>query len=319
MADYARWETLAPGASLSPDGKWLAYGITKGDGKKEICARALDLAADAKAQVFPFGGGAALSDDLCWLAFAVGSADDERVRNSPLPARPGPSTMKKLGLLNVLTRENATIENVAAFAFSKGGGHPRPSTARSRLRPGPTPRDPPYPGPRIPRRGQTLPAADLLVRDLTRAAVDTFGNVAAFAWQDGDGGHLLAMVVHPEGDLGRSVQLYDPATGVLRVLDSSAASYTGLAWRKDSDDLAALRSKAVPDREEPTQVALARRGFSAPSRSQVARPHRSPPASRPRPGSSPPCPRPGPAPARPSSSASSPGPGRPQSPRQRIE
>ena len=30
------------------------------------------------------------------------------------------------------------------------------STARSRLRPGPTPRDPPYPGPRIPRRGQAI-------------------------------------------------------------------------------------------------------------------------------------------------------------------
>src|SRR5262249_56990277 len=79
-ADYARWETLAPGASLSPDGKWLAYGITKGDGKYELRARALDRAADAKAQLFPFGGAAVFSADSRWLAFAVGPADAQRAR-----------------------------------------------------------------------------------------------------------------------------------------------------------------------------------------------------------------------------------------------
>ena len=263
-ADYARWETLAPGASLSPDGKWLAYGITRGDGKYELRARALDPAADARTQVFPFGGGAVFSDDSRWLAFAVGSADDERVRNPPSPARPGPSTMKKLGLLNLLTRENATIENVAAFAFSKGGGYlaiHRPVPTPARPNPGATP---PTPAPASPAEDKPSPGADLLVRDLTRGAVVSFGNVAAFAWQDRDGGHLLAMVVHAEGDLGRSVQLYDPATGLLRVLDSGGASYSGLAWRKDSDDLAALRARTVPDRQEPTQVVLAWRGVSDP-------------------------------------------------------
>ena len=263
-ADYAKWETLAPGALLSPDGKWLAYGITKGDGKYELRARALGPAADARAEVVPFGDAAVFSDDSRWLAFAVGSADDERVRNPPQPGRPGPSPMKTMGLLNLATREKATIENVAAFAFSKGGGYlaiHRPAPARPR--PDATTTNP-GPAPAPPAEDKPAPGADLLVRDLARGVVVSFGNVAAFSWQDREGGHLLAMVVHAEGDLGRSVQLYDPATGFLRVLDSGGASYSGLAWRKDSDDLAALRAKTVPDRQEPTQVVLAWRGVSDP-------------------------------------------------------
>ena len=71
------------------------------------------------------------------------------------------------------------------------------------------------------------------------------------------------MIVHPDGDAGRAIQLYDPTTGVLRVLDSSSAFYTGLAWRKDSDDLAVLRSKVSSDFEEETQIVLAWKGLAA--------------------------------------------------------
>jgi dipeptidyl aminopeptidase/acylaminoacyl peptidase len=262
-ADYAKWETLAPGALLSPDGKWLAYGITKGDDKYELRARALEPAADAKTEVFPFGGGAVFSDDSRWLAFAVGSADDEQVRNPRQPGRPGPPPMKTMGLFNLATREKSTIENVAAFAFSKGGGYlaiHRPAAGRPR----PDATTTPGPAPAPPAEDKPAPGSDLLVRDLARGVVVSFGNVAAFAWQDKEGAHLLAMVVHAEGDLGRSVQLYDPASGVLRVLDSGGASYSGLAWRRDSDDLAAFRAKTVPDRQEPTQVVLAWRSVSDP-------------------------------------------------------
>jgi acetyl esterase/lipase len=262
-ADYAKWETLAPGAWLSPDGRWLAYGITKGDGTYELRARALNPAGDGKPQVFPFGAAAVFSDDSRWLAFAVGSADDEQVRSSRQPGRPGPPPMKTLGLFNLATGEKSTIENVAAFAFSKAGDYlaiHRPAPARTR----PEATTSPGPAPAPTAEDKPAPGSDLLVRDLTRGVVVSFGNVATFAWQDREGGHLLAMVVHAEGDLGRSVQLYSPATGFLRVLDSGGASYSGLAWRKDSDDLAAFRAKTVPDRQEPTQVVLAWRSVSDP-------------------------------------------------------
>ena len=53
------------------------------------------------------------------------------------------------------------------------------------------------------------------------------------------------------------MQLYDPATGVLRVLDSSAAIYSGLVWRRDTADLAALRAKTDDKKDGPTQAVLA--------------------------------------------------------------
>ena len=47
------------------------------------------------------------------------------------------------------------------------------------------------------------------------------------------------------------------ATGTLRVLDSSSSVYSGLSWRKDGADLAALRSKSDEKRDGPTQIVLA--------------------------------------------------------------
>src|SRR5207244_10681862 len=53
------------------------------------------------------------------------------------------------------------------------------------------------------------------------------------------------------------VQLFDPEMGALRVLDSSSSIYSGLAWRKDSADLAVLRSKTDDRHDGSTQAAIA--------------------------------------------------------------
>jgi dipeptidyl aminopeptidase/acylaminoacyl peptidase len=84
---------------------------------------------------------------------------------------------------------------------------------------------------------------DLLVQDLSGATQIHFGNVKEFAWSDE--GHLLAMLIAASGGVGNGVQLYNPRTGTLRVLDSEPTDYTGLVWREDAWDLAVLR--AAPD------------------------------------------------------------------------
>lgn len=68
---------------------------------------------------------------------------------------------------------------------------------------------------------------------------------------------MLAMAITVEGGTGNGVQLYDAANGTLRVLDSSASTYSGLSWRKQSASLAVLRSAADDAHESPTHVALA--------------------------------------------------------------
>ena len=39
---------------------------------------------------------------------------------------------------------------------------------------------------------------------------------------------------------GNGVQIFDPSSSVLRVLDSGEAVYSGLTWRKDFADLAVV-------------------------------------------------------------------------------
>src|SRR5438132_966589 len=56
---------------------------------------------------------------------------------------------------------------------------------------------------------------------------------------------------------GDGVQLLDPQSGRLRVLDASPETYTGLAWRKDAEDLAVLRSKSEDRHDAATHVTLA--------------------------------------------------------------
>ena len=100
------------------------------------------------------------------------------------------------------------------------------------------------------------PAVTVIVRQLSSGRDTTFGNVGEFAWRDTDNSHLLAMTISAEGKTGNGVQLFDPETTVLRVLDSTAAAYTGLAWRRDSADLAVFRAKTDDKHDGPAQVVL---------------------------------------------------------------
>ena len=110
----------------------------------------------------------------------------------------------------------------------------------------------------------------LMVRNLATGADTTFGNVTEYQWQVSDTGRLLAMVISADGQAGNGVHLFNADTSVLRVLESSAADYSGLTWREDSSDLVALKSKTDDKRDGPTQVALAWTSIGQPSERLVA-------------------------------------------------
>src|SRR5579864_1523247 len=72
-AEYGQWETLAGtgggrgGAAvsgLSPDGKWLAYGINRSNGENEL--RVTNVATGT-VKVTAFGAQPAFSSDSRWL------------------------------------------------------------------------------------------------------------------------------------------------------------------------------------------------------------------------------------------------------------
>ena len=94
----------------------------------------------------------------------------------------------------------------------------------------------------------------MIVRELATGRDTTFAAVSEIAWQDK--GTALAFAVTAENGVGNGVQLFDTATGALRVLDSSASTYSGLSWRKSSAALAVLRSSTDASREGPNHALL---------------------------------------------------------------
>ena len=265
FADFGQWETLARGGAyggLSPDGRWLAYGINRSDRNNEL--RVLRL-ADGTLKVAAFGGQPVFSPDSKWLAYSIGmsEADQDKLRKDKKPVR------NKLGLLDLGTGVTTVIDDVESFVFSRDGGflamdHYAPAPAAG------------------PREGsgsggasagsaadEEKPGTLVIVRNLASGKDVAFGNVSEFAWQNADRTHLLALAISAEGKAGNGVQLFDAATGVLRVLDSSASIYGGLAWRKNAPDLAVFRTKTDDRRDGPTQVVLSWTGIGGSERQRV--------------------------------------------------
>ena len=251
-ADYGKWESLVtqPRAGLSPDGRWLAYGVNRTNRNNEL--RFVNV-QDGTLRSVPFGSQPAFSADSRWAAGSIGlpEAEEEKLRQQKKPIH------RKVGIVNLATGEVTTIDAVESFAFSADG------TELAMKRYAPERKDATPPAPSASAEPEEPAGATLIVRDLATGRDTTFGNVTEFAWQDK--GPLLTFAIGAEDRTGNGIQLYDPRTGALRVLDSSAAVYSGLAWRKDTDDLAALRARIDETRDGPTQVALAWRGLAGAS------------------------------------------------------
>jgi dipeptidyl aminopeptidase/acylaminoacyl peptidase len=212
-ADYGKFET--PGAAaLSPNGQWLAYAITRVNEENELRVR--PIARDTTL-VVQYGGGAQFSADSRWLAYTIGvsPAERDRLTRERKPVR------TKVGVRNVTTGEVAVFDDIASFRFS-------PDARFVALR-------------GYPPEGKRT--TDMIVRDLLAGTATHFGNVTDYAWA-GDGS-LMAIAVETESNNGNAVQLFDAATGTLRVLDSSSSLYRGLAWREKARDLAVLRSRTA--------------------------------------------------------------------------
>jgi dipeptidyl aminopeptidase/acylaminoacyl peptidase len=248
-ADYGRFESLVaqPRGSLSPNGRWLAYGVNRSNRENELRIVAL-AEAPAGAKVVPFGSQATFSADSQWVAYSIGLAEaqEEKLRQQKKPIH------RKAGILNLSSGEMSTVDGIETFAFNAGGSH----IVLKRY--APERKDPPE----APAALEDAPAAaTIIVRELATGRDTTFGNVTEFSWQEK--GNQLALAIGADDKTGNGVQLFDPATGALRVLDSSPAIYTGLAWRKNEDDLAVLRAKGDEGREGLTHAVLAWKNLKA--------------------------------------------------------
>ena len=255
-ADYGQWESLATFreyGGLSPDGKWLAYGINRSNRNNEL--RVTNI-ADGTTKTVAFGAQPSFSSDSRWVAYSIGISEsqEEKLKKDKKPVP------KKIGLLNLSTGELATVDGMESFAFSPDGAwlamrHTPPEKKDSDKNDASEADDIPT-------------GATLLLRQLSTGRDTSFGNVSEYVWQYlPKTGTLLAMTINTEDKTGNGVQVFDVHTAAVRVLDTSGSVYSGLSWRKKSADLAVLRSKSDDHREGPTQAALAWTNLGQPSES----------------------------------------------------
>jgi WD40 repeat protein len=112
-ADYGKWES--PGAAhLSPDGRWLAYGVNRVSEENEL--RLYDARKDST-RALPHATAAAFSADSRWLAWLIGVSPGERekLQKEKKPIR------TSLGLLDLSTGSLTTVEKISSFDFSPDG------------------------------------------------------------------------------------------------------------------------------------------------------------------------------------------------------
>ncbi|MFT6108632.1 MAG: dipeptidyl aminopeptidase/acylaminoacyl peptidase [Planctomycetota bacterium] len=220
-ADWQEWERLGQ-AAFSPDGRWVAYSISRNDGTSELKLRV--VAADST-ETFKEGGRPAFSDDGKWLAFSIGKsqAESDKLRKAKK------SVENQLGLFDLIRGEKIEIEGVRSFEFSTGGGY----LAMRRYAP----------------KGDDN-GTDLVIRDLGTGMDTHFGRVTSDEWSES--GPWIAMTVDAPENMGNGLRVYNAATGMLRTLDSHESEYVGMAWREDSADLAVMRKKTYEDDEDAT-------------------------------------------------------------------
>ena len=111
--DYGAWESLGA-AALSPDGRWLAYGIARADGEGEMRLRML---ATEATETLPHGARPQFSKDGKWLAYTIGVSEADREK----AAKTKEAVKSKLGVRNLVGGQSTTIDDVATAAFSYNG------------------------------------------------------------------------------------------------------------------------------------------------------------------------------------------------------
>lgn len=248
--DYGQWESLRGSGTLSPDGLWLSYNVSRANGNNEL--RLANIGKNERV-VFANATSARFSDDSRMLGYLIGVAPDKReqMKKDKKPVR------TKFALRELSSGNTVTIDGVSAFAFSKDGKH----VALERFK----------------KTGQKKGGADLVVRDLTTGAEMCFGNIGSYQWCEE--ANLLAMIVDTEDKIGGNVTVLHADTGMLRVLDSHKARYAGLSWRDDATDVAFLRitDHKSEDDEQPSHVVIAWTGLGTNNAKKTVYDHREAP------------------------------------------
>ena len=228
-ADYAQWERLDPNNRvISPNGKWLAYGVTRVDKERTLHLHHLKGKKMRKVESYPHGMQPIFSKDSSWLALTIGKSPAEEKKSSD-----NDSVGNTISLRHLSRKESSQFKNVISFRFSDNSQFAA-----------------------IEVSGKSSERA-LIIRNLSDQTDTTFGNVTQYSWSD-QGAHLAMVIDSPS--ISNSLQIFSPETGILRTLESSDQEYRSLKWRKRSFDLAVMREMTHAGKEDVSHTLVAWKG-----------------------------------------------------------
>ncbi len=210
--DLGKWEVLgAP--RLSPNGEWISYTITRGNEENDLRLRG---GARDTTIVIPYGLQPAFAANSRWAASLVGIAPKERDKLT----KDKKPVHNSFAARNLATGATIAIPDATSFAFSADGNFIAIT--------------------KYPAEGKKV--SEVIVLDLAHDTRTSLSNVGESAWSDSRA--VLAFSVTMDGGAGNSVNVYDGAANVTRVLDASPSVYRGLAWRAKGAEFAAMRTIA---------------------------------------------------------------------------
>ena len=205
--EYGQWERINRGTSFSNDGNWLQYQIINNNQDNTLFITNTNTSKNTK---IINANSARFSANSNWLAYAkVLSGKKSKAGKKAKKKAPN-----KLGVLNLITNDSLEFLDVVNYKFSGSGSY-------------------------LAMKRQKNKSNTLIVKNLEKGLEVTFGNVKEYVWQDK--GTLLAMLINTTDKIGNGIQLYNPVTGNLKVLDQEHEVYSGLKWRKKSADLFVTR------------------------------------------------------------------------------
>lgn len=237
-SDYGRFERLGFGTTISKNGAWMAYSISRENKDQEL--RIVSLSTDDPREdiVVAFGQRAEFSADGARVGYLVGVSEEEREALQKKGETPSTTLVIRALAKDGSEDDVLEIEKVASFEFSFDGRYLLARRIAAKGAPG---------------------GGDIILRTLATGTDMTFGNVDAYAFADDT--CLLAMTIDAADDIGNAIRIYDPERGTLRTLDSKNTTYSSLTWRKDSRDLAVLR-EVKDDAKKSKAEAAGKKGAS---------------------------------------------------------
>jgi len=238
--EYALWRSVGA-ATLSPDGRWVAYSYSRREVDDSLFIRPLGVAggrepAAGDPLVVVRGSNPTFFGDSRWVAYYVNPKEESGGRTGAAPAGGGPAAgaargggsggPRALVLFDLQARDSVRWENVQSFAFADAG-------MAIVLKKRPVDADAKHKG------------TDLVVRYLGTGEEELLAYVDEFAL-DKAGRRLAYTLDTPEGE-SNGLHLLDLTTRARRVLDAERkVTYARLTWgddrrRPSADALAVLK------------------------------------------------------------------------------